>query len=463
MTRKALLTTCALAACLLMFSGCASAPKQIGHEELVSQSLPSTTDVAVQWRDAMDRGVAQDGWIKSFNAPDLVSLVEEALKNNRSLVSAASNMEIAQALAEKAGANLVPAASIGGTGTRTEGEKGTTNRGGVALNISWELDIWGRLSAAEAAAQLGFLATEAQFDGARSSLVAQTAKSYFLATETLQQMKLAQKAVIIFEQLVSIAKARSEAGRVSSKDLHLAQADLASAEDRLRYCQSAYDQSIRSLEVLLGRYPSADLEAAKEFPPLTRSIPAGIPSNILERRPDLIALEHRVAASFEKVREAKAAKLPSFSLTGSAGRSSTELGDILSVAQNFWSIGANFLAPLDLGGGLEAQVNIETAKQKAALADYGQAALVAFSEVENALTNERLMAEREEFLSLAASENAQAFEIAEAQYGVGKISMLQVLQLQARELNSRIALTRIRSARRAQRVDLHLALGGDFE
>jgi len=129
---------------------------------------------------------------------------------------------------------------------------------------------------------------------------------------------------------------------------------------------------------------------------------------------------------------------------------------------SFFSLGANFIAPLDIGGGLQAQVEIETANQEAALATYGSIALNAFNEVESALTNETLLLEREGFLGDAVENNKGALETVRVQYDVGQVDFLSVLQLQARTLNSQISLIRIKNARLAQRVDLHLALGGSF-
>ena len=155
--------------------------------------------------------------------------------------------------------------------------------------------------------------------------------------------------------------------------------------------------------------------------------------------------------------------LPQIGLSLSEGRSSNELFDLVGADQDFWSAATNFVLPIDIGGGLQAQVEINTAEQAAAVAGYGQAALRAFGEVEQALSNESLMAEREAFLSSVVEDNTRAYEASKAQYDVGKVDMLSLLQMQARVIGSRAALVHMKSARLAQRVDLHLALGGSFE
>jgi outer membrane protein TolC len=155
--------------------------------------------------------------------------------------------------------------------------------------------------------------------------------------------------------------------------------------------------------------------------------------------------------------------MPSVSLTASGGKPSNELFDLVGAGGSFFSLGANFVAPLDIGGGLQAQVEIETANQEAALASYGSVALGAFSEVENSLTNESLLLEREEFLAVSVENNKSALKVTTIQYEVGQIDFLSVLQSQARTLNAKISLISMQNSRLAQRIDLHLALGGSFQ
>ena len=185
-------------------------------------------------------------------------------------------------------------------------------------------------------------------------------------------------------------------------------------------------------------------------------IPVGLPSDLLERRPDLIAAENTVAAAFYLTDQAEAAKLPSFAITAGVGTAS-------GVDDLIFDLGAGMFAPLFRGGALEAQVDQADAQQRAAIAAYGQAVLRAFEEVEAGLTNGKLQGEREEFLAEVLSENEAAWRLAKTQYEVGKIDLLSVLQMQARVIGSRIAMVGIRNDQLITRVNLHLALGGSFE
>ncbi len=449
---------------VLLVTACAS-PDSLPpptHEDVVQEALPETTEIAVTWGEFTTEGSVQDGWIGTFNDQKLVQIVDEVLKNNRDIAVAAANVEVAAGLATQAGAQLAPAVAVGG-GAQTANRGGTdTNVAGAALNVEWELDIWGKLGSEAAAATESFRASQANFEFARLSLAAQAAKAWFMATEVNLQKLLSEESVMIHTQIREIVGKRVEAGAAQPQDVYLAKADLSAAEDRNRQAIGAFEQSVRSLEVLLGRYPAAELEVPSEYVPVPPPIPVGIPSEVLERRPDVIAAEREVAAAYNRVEAAKAAKLPSITLTASGGRSSDELLDIVGLGGNFFSLGANFVAPLDIGGGLQAQVEIETAQQEAALAAYGGLALRVFSEVESGLRNETLLLEREVFLTSAVENNSEAMKAAQIQYEVGAVDFLSVLQMQTRVLNSRIELVRIKNARLAQRIDLHLALGGDF-
>jgi multidrug efflux system outer membrane protein len=459
-----ILTACSL---ILIVSSCATPKPAPTTEAIVEEALPETTEIAESfgkvpsWSETIAQGTVKDGWLKTFEDPGLEKIVAEALENNRELAVAMANLDAAAGLATQAGASLVPAVNVGGGAESSQRGNDTSSASGAGLNVEWEVDIWGKLAAGAAAADETYRATEADFEAARQSLVAQSAKAWFLATEGNLQLQLAQDATAIFTETLEIVEARAAAGAGTPQDTFLAKADLSAAKERQRQAQGAQSQSVRSLEVLLGRYPSAELETASDFVPTPPGIPVGVPTALLERRPDLIAAERRVAAAFQRIEEAKAARLPSFSLTASAGSPSSELSELLG-SGNFASLGASFLAPIDTGGALAAQVDIETAQQKAALAEYGSIALRAFNEVESGLTNEQLLLEREAFLVDSLENNSSALKIANMQYDSGALDFLSVLQLQTRTLNSQITLVRIQNTRLAQRVDLHLALGGSF-
>lgn len=433
--------------------GCGNPQPAPKHADVVADSIGTQT-VRKEWASAAESGEVPNGWLTSFNDPKMEELVVEALRHNLALRGAATRLDVAAASAAQADALSKPTVSLGGGG----GVAGI----GVGLNVSWEMDVWGRLKAIQSAADEQLASVQNAFDYARESLAAQTAKAWYLAVDAKQQLNLANDTVKVHEELARVVKVKADAGRVTPQDLNLAQADLASARERARSADGAFKEAVRSLEVLLGRYPSAELAVSDQFVPVPPPVPAGLPSQILERRPDMIAAEAEVRAAFQNVQAAKLAQLPRFGLSGTAGFASSDLVSSLGTP-SFFNAGANFLMPVFDGGTLEQEVVIQTANQEQALANYGQRALVAFQEVERHLTNEQQLAEREELLSAAVKQNEDALKVARTRYDSGAIEVLEVLQLQSRTNISKSALIDMQNRRLANRIDLHLTLGGSFE
>ena len=451
-----------LVLCAAMMAGCKlRKPPETG--KLVEGSLPDGTEVPDQWAsDADDDGYVDDGWTASFGDPRLVDLTREAIGNNLNLRLAAAQVDRAAGLSRVAASYLKPSigigADVGGRGaTATFAGQNVLSGAtyGATLNMSWEADVWGKLRARARAGEEALEATKADFEFARLSLAAATAKTWFLATTAREQLQLSEEAIETFSQILEVVQAKERVGQVSEKDVYLASADVASAKEARELADSGYQEVQRALEVLLGRYPSAEIGSAEVLQAVPPPITVGIPADIIARRPDLIAAERRVAAAFYQREDARLARLPSFTLNAAAGYT--------SLTQAIGQLSAGMYAPLYTGGLLEGQLETATADQEAAVAAYGQALLNAFQEVENALANEQLFARREEYLNEAVENNERAFTKAQAQFDVGRVDLLSVLQIQARVLAARSALIAVRNERLAQRVNLHLALGGSFE
>lgn len=266
------------------------------------------------------------------------------------------------------------------------------------------------------------------------------------------------------DQFVHLAKTRLDVGVGDEQDLVMAQASVSTYQDAVQQLQLAHEQTLRALEVLLGRYPAAELKAREDLPNLPAGIPAGLPLQILERRPDLIAAERRVAAAFNRIGEAKAARLPAITLSANIGSITS---DVLQLQSDFenpsrgW--GASLLAPIYNGGKLQTQVEIRTLEQKQAIAEYAQMALRALSDVEDALAAVQTLEEREKILLLAVGQNQRVLELEQVTYKVGKTDMRGILQRQLALYAACVTLIRVQSEQLIQRINLHLALGGSFE
>jgi NodT family efflux transporter outer membrane factor (OMF) lipoprotein len=445
---------------LVLLTGCASqleTPPETA--EVVTDALPETTEVAATWAvPAGDTGEVDDDWLKTFNDRELEALVDEALReHNPNLRLLAAQVDRANAAARLAGAALQPTVALGADVSGVSGtQSGSSSSAGAGVALSWEADVWGRVQAGAQAAEENLRASVADFEFARQSIAANVAKTWYLATELNQQRLLARALVELLAEMVVLVETKERVGQVAMQDVYLVRADLASSEDALRQAVAGQQQARRALEILLGRYPSGEIEGASDIPDRPPPIAAGIPADLIQRRPDLIAAERHVASAFFLTEEARLAQLPSFNLTVGAGGSS-------SMDELLGNLAVGMMAPLYTGGALEAQLDIATADQQAAIGAYGAQLLIAFEEVEGALLNEFLLAEREQFLRSAVSNNNEALKLARTQYDVGQIELLNVLQIQSRWIGSKVGLLRIRNEQLANRIDLHLSLGGSFD
>ncbi len=455
------------AACVLALSACAvKQPPPI--DETAKEALPDSTAIAPAYAEAANAatGTVTDGWLKTFDDPKLEAIVAEAIKNNLNLKAAVARVDAAAGFATQAGAELKPVVGAAGRGLAADGfsagDPAVTSTG-IALNMSWELDLWGRVRSQAQAGEAAFEAAQYQLEWAYQSIAAQTAKTWFLVTEAKLQLGLAEAAQALYERNLELIESKYKQGQVTSREVALARAQVAEGQATIRKARGAKQQAARALEVLLGRYPAADIEGADDLVATLAPMPVGIPSELLERRPDLRAAERAVAAQYYQIQSAEAARLPRISLTAGLGTSSNELSDLVSLGSDYWTAGANFAAPIFTGGALAAQVDVESAQYKEAMANYGLVALAAFSEVEQGLANETLLREREEFLRQVLTESTEALRVAQVQFDVGKVDFLLVLQQQGQVVAAKVNLLNIQDQRLQQRVDLHLALGGSFE
>jgi NodT family efflux transporter outer membrane factor (OMF) lipoprotein len=406
-------------------------------------------------------GAVADGWLASFSDTQLDELVREALAYNPDLRVAAARVEQAAAYQKVAGATLYPQVNLlARGGGKMSGD--SSGLEGVGVFVNWELDLWGRVRSGAAAAESQYVSAALDDQYARQSIAAQVAKGWFLATEARIQKALADDTVHASERLAGLAQERLRVGIGDEYDVRLAQANLQTFRDAAANLEYAYQQAVRSLETLAGRYPAAVLAVRPELAPPPGPVPVGMPSDLLERRPDVVAAERRVAAAFYRTEEAKAARLPRISLTAAVTSISSELFVLKQQDNPVWSAGASLMAPLFLGGQLQGQVEVRTAEQKQAVAEYGRIGARAFGEVENALSAGFALDAREAILRQAVAENERALELANIRYRVGSGDLRAVLQQSLALYAAQVSLIRVRSERLVQRVNLYLALGGSF-
>jgi NodT family efflux transporter outer membrane factor (OMF) lipoprotein len=448
---------------LILIAGCATKPPpthaELRQEALTNVALPST------WKaGGLTSGIA-DNWLAAFNDAQLNALVAEAITNNPDLRVSVSRVEQAAQFVGLAKASMRPAVNLLGVGGLNMGGGDVSSAlQGISLGVSWEPDLWGRMRYGRNAYQATYASLQADFEFGRQSLAATMAKSWFTAGETWLQLQITEDMVKAAQELVALAEKRWRIGPGDEQDLAVARGNLGTFQDTAKQVRLAHQQTLRALELLLGRYPAAELQARRDLPALPGPIPAGLPLEMLERRPDMVAADRRVAAAFNRVGEAKAARLPRIILNANVAAIQS---DILELKDDFENptggAGAKLIAPIYQGGALKTQLEIRTLEQKEAVAQYARLALRALGDVENALAAGNTLAERDQLLQRTVTDNQRALALTQTSYRVGKIDLRAVQQQQLSVYSARLTLLRVQSEQLAQRVNLHLALGGSFE
>lgn len=451
----------ALAAVAAALAGCALV-KTPDAPELKAMALPNA-QLPGQWTAGPSAtGPVANGWVTEFHDPQLEKLVAEAMVYNPDLQIAAARVEAAEASARAAGAALYPQVNLAGHGGGKLGGDGSGVQG-VGLFASWELDLWGRVRAQRAAAGAQYESQVLDTAYARQSIAALVAKSWFLAREAAVQRALAGEMIGSAQALVDLSRDRARVGKSDELEVSQAEASALSYRDLQLQADVARQNALRSIEILAGRYPSAAVDPGMTLPALPGPVPAGLPSELLERRPDVRAAERRVAAAFYRTQQAQAARLPTISLTAGVSSITSELFVMKERDNPVWSVGGTILAPIFNAGALQAQVDVRTAEQKAAIADYGRIGSRAFGEVEGALSQSYNLDTRADVLVRAVRANESAVGYARTRYEVGSADLRGVQQQLLALHAARSTLAHVQSERLIQRVNLHLALGGGFE
>jgi NodT family efflux transporter outer membrane factor (OMF) lipoprotein len=453
---------------IVFLAGCALKPAPT-QPEMLAAALPAGTHIPGTWKADSRTSAVADDWLKSFNDPQLDAIVAEAMANNLDLRQAAERVEIAQQSVAVVGAQLLPQISgqLSAKKTHDFGDEKrvdhTFSHTVGSLGVGWELDVWGRLRAERAAAGAGFEATALDYAYARQSLAATAALSWYLTTEAYQLVALSEQTVEVYRELLDLANYRYTAGKTSELDVVDARAKLEITQSDLEAARKAYAEARRVLEVLLGRYPAAEIEAATVYPPLPPPVSAGVPATLLERRPDIVAAERLVLAAFRQEEAARLALLPGFSISLVGEHQGDHLIRQLGLSPWLASAAIGTVIPIYEGGALRAQVRIATAQQAQAVANYGSVVLDAFREVEDVLASQQVTEKRLVYQQRALADLTAAVQIATVQYRAGKRDLLWVEQLQSEQILVHESVIKLRNQQIANRIRLHLALGGSFD
>ncbi|MEM8867084.1 MAG: TolC family protein [Verrucomicrobiota bacterium] len=452
-----------LALTVLSVSGCAISPERGTLPELAHPD---------EWTAASGAQTgAPEAWLSDFNSPELEALVDEALRYNPNLQITAARFQ--QALAEAAitRADQLPVVGLNLDGNRQQiSTFGPTTSDGtifenynLGFDINWEIDLWGRLSDQTDASLAELEATEAELRGARLSLTAQVTKAWFNYLTATELVKLAEKTVQTYENNTKTMEARFKRGLSDGLNLRRIRSQASSALADLTIRERELDQASRILEQVLGRYPSAELTTQTPLPEPPAMIPPGLPSELLTRRPDLVAAERRLFAAELELSASQKLRLPQLSLTASGGTSSQEFNNLLDDNFSVWLLGANLTQPIYQGGRIQAGIKRSEALLAQAEASYREAAIQAFYEVESALSAEGFLRAEEAALKLASAEADRSEALAWGRFRNGTTEFIDALDTERTAAAARVQHISTRNQLLQNRIDLYLALGGPFD
>jgi len=305
------------------------------------------------------------------------------------------------------------------------------------------------------------------YEASRLSLAGNVVKTALSIVESREQIEISRRTLASLRTNLKILDSRLEAGDLADQaalEISLSRADIARAERAILLSQRQLDGSRRTLETLLGRYPAGSVDSLSGLPRISREVPKGLPSELLLRRPDLLAAEADVDAALKELSASRKALLPSLSISASGGTASTdEFGDIFDIEKLVWSIGQNLARPIYQGGRLRANIRLDEAERDALVNDYAETALTAFREVEAALSAERYLKSQVAALSAAVTESRRAEDLSLSEFEQGLVEIITLLESQRRAFEAESVLLTAKFELLSNRVDLYLALGGDFD
>jgi multidrug efflux system outer membrane protein len=412
-------------------------------------------------------------WWKGFGDPALDGYIVEALEHNKNLQVAVANVEQAAGILTTTRSPLFPQLSYQGQATRQRfSEQGPTRLSSFVENpitsyqvlagASWEIDLWGRVRRQTEAARANLLATDDARRGVVLSLVASVATTYLQLLGYDEQLAVAQRTLDTYGQSVRLYELQNQYGQVSKMQVEQARSQYETAAAQIPAIRTQIAQTENALAVLLGRNPGPIARGKKLDALALPAVPPGLPSELLERRPDLMQAESQLVAANAQIGAAKAQYFPAISLTGALGSVSTQLSNLFKGPSGVWSYGGSIVGPIFTGGAIAGQVAQAEAGQRAALANYELAIQNAFADVENALAANANLGEQLEAQKRLVRALSEYARLARLQFDGGYTSYTTVLQAEQQLFPSELNLAAIRAQLYASLAGIYKALGGGW-
>ncbi len=427
-------------------------------ENIQNLSLPE------HWQESKQALAVENNWLVQLDNAQVQLLVKKALAANHQFSIQAYNLAIAEQQLVVSGSKLWPELDLAfraGRNKDNQTEK-YSNSNSINLNLSYEVDIWGKLSAADQLSNYNYLAQKASFEQYRQQLVVNVVATWFKVIEADKLLKLYLNRVDNAQQNLTIIEAGYHSGLSSALDVYLTRNDLNNELTRVSEQKTEKTRVIRQLERLIGEYPKGELLVNANLPLLTSEIPVGLPSELISRKPELKASWYQLLSKDAGLAYAHKQRFPSIVLSGSVGDSTADIGDLLSGSSLAWSLLGSVSAPIFNAGRLKANEEKARLELKQGEQLYLDNLYNAFSDVENAITAEKGLKQSYDTM-LEAQENAKiAANLSFEQYQSGLVSYTTVLDAQKRSYDAQSTLIKIKSQLIANRINLHLSLGGDF-
>lgn len=460
----------------LLLAGCAVGPDFQRPVFELSSVWPFAESRGTATEPLRTADTAGERWWSLYADPVLDALIAEALEHNSDAKAAAARVLEVRALAKITDADLYPTVSAGFTGKRTKSsELGTYPLGSMpriqnnhiaTLDVSYELDLWGKYQRASEAARAQLFAAESAREAVRLSLTAQVAQQYFALLATDAQLAVTRRMLATRNETLDLFNRRQEAGFLSEYLLHQAVAEQAATRSQVAALQQAQERNESALAVLLGRSPRQIMESGMERgnPPPIKDlvVPAGLPSDLLLRRPDLQDAEQQLIAANARIGAARAQYFPSLGLTGYLGSESTAFSKLFSGPAATFLFAANITQPIWNAGRISANVDASEAARDQALASYQKAVANAFKDVRDALAAQSAARETLEAETIRAGALEKALKQARLRFDAGIASHLDVLDVERNLLNAQIGRIDSERARKAALADMFKALGGGW-
>jgi multidrug efflux system outer membrane protein len=456
-----------IAMALMLLTGCTVGPNYKrpsiqapdAYRGLDPDAAPQTT-----------ASIADEKWWTVFNDPQLQALIRKAIAQNYDVRIAASRVLQAQAALGITRADQFPAV-FGGASALNQRNPQTslsrafdTSANQLNLSLSWEIDFWGKFRRATESARASLLATEWGQKAVIWSLVSNVASAYFQLLELDSEMQISRDTLTSRDESLRLVRIRETGGTTSMLDVRQSEQLVYAAAENIPALERSIEQQENLISILLGDNPEPITRGKplveNHFPPV---VPAGLPSSLLERRPDLQSAEQQLVAANAQIGVAKAAYFPEITLTAIAGYQSSALTSLFTGPAGFWSFGGQLAQPIFTAGRLRANVRLTEAQQQEAVLFYQQSIQQAFQEVSNSLIayrKDQEFREQQELLTVSAKD---AIRLANLQYNGGVTSYLEVLDSDTRYFNAEIALAQAQLSERLALVQLYNALGGGWQ